>query len=130
MRCNNLPSSSKRLNPTRHNPAVASNRTLLTNFCVSLSNFLVFLVFFSLSDSLLLKWIEIHSLEKILNKRSTTWRNLNENLKNNFEKNYIKIIIENTSLIKRPFWEFNYLPERELTPGFDQAHQNFILKIK
>ena len=31
---------------------------------------------FSLSDSLLSKWIEIHSLEKILNKRSTTWRNL------------------------------------------------------
>jgi len=29
-----------------------------------------------------------------------------------------------------PFWEFNNLPERELTPGFDQAHQNFILKIK
>ena len=85
---------------------------------------------FSLSDSLLSKWIEIHSLEKILNKRSTTWRNLSENLKNNFEKNYIKIIIENTSLIKRPFWEFNNLPERELTPGFDQAHQNFIFKIK
>ena len=85
---------------------------------------------FSLSDSLLSKWIETHSLEKILNKRSTTWRNLNESLKNNFEKNYIKIIIKNNSLIKRPIWEFNNLPERELTPGFDEAHQNFILKIK
>ncbi|MEC7961490.1 MAG: ArsC/Spx/MgsR family protein, partial [Pseudomonadota bacterium] len=38
---------------------------------------------FSLSDSLLSKWIEIHSLEKILNKRSTTWRNLDEISKNN-----------------------------------------------
>ena len=28
---------------------------------------------FALSESLLLKWIEAHSLEKILNKRSTTW---------------------------------------------------------
>ena len=69
-------------------------------------------------------------IEKILNKRSTTWRNLSESLKNNFEKNYIKIIIKNTSLIKRPIWEFKNLPERELTPGFDKAHQNFILKIK
>ena len=85
---------------------------------------------FSLSDSLLSKWIEIHSLEKILNKRSTTWRNLDEISKNNFEKNYIKIIIKNTSLIKRPIWEFKNLPERELTPGFDEAHQSFILKIK
>ena len=83
---------------------------------------------FSLSDSLLSKWIEIHSLEKILNKRSTTWRNLSESLKNNFEKNYIKIIIENPSLIKRPIWEFKNLPERELTPGFGKVHQNFILK--
>ena len=47
-----------------------------------------------------------------------------------FEKDYIKIIIKNTSLIKRPIWEFKNLPERELTPGFDKAHQNFILKIK
>ena len=52
----------------------------------------------TLSGVLLLKWIEVHSLEKILNKRSTTWRNLDENFKNNFEKNTIEnkeTLIEN-----------------------------------
>tara|TARA_B100001113_G_scaffold20269_2_gene15024 strand:- start:4723 stop:5115 length:393 start_codon:yes stop_codon:yes gene_type:complete len=85
---------------------------------------------FALSESLLSKWIEAHSLEKILNKRSTTWRNLDKDLKNNFEKQYIKIIIKNTSLIKRPIWEFNNLSKRELLPGFDEVHQKFFMNIK
>ena len=84
----------------------------------------------TLSGVLLLKWIEVHSLEKILNKRSTTWRNLDENLKNNFEKDYIKIIIKNNSLIKRPIWEFKGLSKRELAPGFDEEHQKFFMNIK
>jgi len=48
-------------------------------------------------------WIAEIGLESLVNKRSTTWKELDENVKENFnEKNAALIIAENPTLIKRP----------------------------
>ena len=48
-------------------------------------------------------WIAEIGLESLVNKRSTTWKELDENIKNNFsEKNAGAVITENPTLIKRP----------------------------
>jgi arsenate reductase (glutaredoxin) len=49
------------------------------------------------------QWITDIGLETLINKRSTTWKELNETVKNNFnEKNAIDVIVEHPTLIKRP----------------------------
>ena len=82
-----------------------------------------------LSKSSLLKWINIHSLEKIINKKSTTWRNLDEVSKNQLDTVAVNIIIDFPTLIKRPIWELNTKPHTELDPGFQDRHQDFIKKL-
>jgi len=48
-------------------------------------------------------WITEIGLENLVNKRSTTWKELDENIKENFsEKNAALIIADNPTLIKRP----------------------------
>ncbi|MES2825785.1 MAG: ArsC family reductase [Pseudomonadota bacterium] len=48
-------------------------------------------------------WITEIGLEALVNKRSTTWKELTEAIKNNFnEKNAAAIIVEQPTLIKRP----------------------------
>jgi len=48
-------------------------------------------------------WITDIGLENLVNKRSTTWKELDESLKENFnEKNAETVIVENPTLIKRP----------------------------
>ena len=90
--------------------------------------------FFNLKDDILSKiliseWINAHSLEKIINKKSTTWRNLNEASKNQLDTEAVNIIINFPSLMKRPIWELNTKPHKELDPGFQDRHQNFIKKL-
>ena len=80
----------------------------------------------SLTRSTVLKWIDIHSLDQIINKRSTTWRNLDEKLKNQLDTRAIDIIINSPSLIKRPIWEINSKSDRALNPGFGIRHQDLL----
>ena len=48
-------------------------------------------------------WIAEIGLETLVNRRSTTWKELDDATKNNFsEKNATAIILENPTLIKRP----------------------------
>jgi arsenate reductase (glutaredoxin) len=48
-------------------------------------------------------WIAELGLETLVNKRSTTWKELNESTKENFsEQNAVAAIVENPTLIKRP----------------------------
>jgi len=57
----------------------------------------------SLNESTLTQWIDILGWEVLLNKRSTTWRNLSDELKTNIDQNKaISIMLDNTSIIKRP----------------------------
>lgn len=48
-------------------------------------------------------WLEFIPLEKLLNRRSTTWRNLDKKNKNNQDDAHlIDLILVNPTLIKRP----------------------------
>ena len=58
--------------------------------------------------SLVVSWVVQHGWETILNKRGTTWRKLPDEVKDNIdEKSAIDIMLENTSIIKRPVLETN-----------------------
>ncbi len=69
----------------------------------------------AIDDKLLSSFIEQHPLEELVNKRSTTWRTLTNNEKNNLTT---KLIIENPTLLKRPIVEIDnkfhvgYFPEK------------------
>ena len=64
------------------------------------------------------EWSSRLGWEKLLNKRSTTWRSLSKEKQDKVvdEDSAIKAMMENTSLIKRPVIEF----EKELLIGFDE----------
>ena len=48
-------------------------------------------------------WVAELGLETLVNKRSTTWKELDEDTKENFnEQNAVALIVENPTLIKRP----------------------------
>jgi arsenate reductase len=47
-------------------------------------------------------WIDELGLELLVNKRSTTWKELDEATKNQLDANAVQIITANPTLIKRP----------------------------
>lgn len=48
-------------------------------------------------------WIADIGLENLVNKRSTTWKELSDSIKNDFnQQNAASVIVENPTLIKRP----------------------------
>ena len=52
------------------------------------------------------QWVKIAGWEVILNKRGTTWRKLEENIKNSIdETSSIQVMMKNPSSIKRPVLE-------------------------
>lgn len=56
-----------------------------------------------LSEAQVKNWISEIGLETLVNKRSTTWKELDENTKNNFnEANAAAVISAHPTLIKRP----------------------------
>ncbi len=52
-----------------------------------------------IDEATLLKFVEVLGWEKVINKRSTSYRNLTETQKNNVT---IELILKNPTLIKRP----------------------------
>ncbi|MES2850761.1 MAG: Spx/MgsR family RNA polymerase-binding regulatory protein [Bacteroidota bacterium] len=66
----------------------------------------------------LAEWTKALGWEKVLNKRSTTWRSLKKEEQDAVtdENAAIDVMQKNTSLIKRPVIEF----EKELLIGFDE----------
>nr|WP_324259440.1 ArsC family reductase [Cellvibrio fontiphilus] len=49
------------------------------------------------------RWIAELGLEALVNKRSTTWKDLSDSIKQNFTASTaVNIIVENPTLIKRP----------------------------
>jgi arsenate reductase (glutaredoxin) len=72
-------------------------------------------------------WLQTQPLEILLNKKGTTWKGLTgvAQKKANNEQEAIKLMVENTSLIKRPVIEF----EENILVGFDTAlYKNILLK--
>ena len=62
-------------------------------------------------------WVKQTGWETILNKRGTTWRKLDDDLKDNIdEAAAIQVMLDNPSIIKRPILESGKL----LLIGFDE----------
>ena len=54
------------------------------------------------------QWLQSVSWDKILNKRSTSWRNLDPSIQQAVnETNIVDLLIENPTLIKRPVMDVN-----------------------
>jgi len=53
-------------------------------------------------------WLETVAWDKILNKRSTSWRNLDASVQQGIdENNLVQLLVENPTLIKRPVMQVN-----------------------
>ena len=61
-------------------------------------------------------WLETVAWDKILNKRSTSWRNLDASVQQGIDKNnLVQLLVENPTLIKRPVMQVNGI----ITIGFN-----------
>ena len=74
------------------------------------------------------RWIDELGIDKVLNKRGTTWRKLTDEQKQAAEdsvNNAIDLLIENTSMIKRPIVEGQLADKNNGQPillcGFNEA---------
>ena len=74
------------------------------------------------------RWVNELGIDKVLNKRGTTWRKLTDEQKQAAEDNVnnaIYLLIENTSMIKRPIVEGQLADKNNgqliLLCGFDEA---------
>lgn len=68
------------------------------------------------------RWIDNLGVDKVLNKRGTTWRKLSDEQKQAAGANVsnaIDLLLENTSMIKRPIIEGSYKEAPILLCGFD-----------
>jgi arsenate reductase (glutaredoxin) len=72
----------------------------------------------SITAGKLAAWSKVLGWDKVLNKRSTTWRSLKKEEQDKVvdEQSAVDVMMKNTSLIKRPVIEF----EKELLIGFDE----------
>ena len=72
------------------------------------------------------RWIESLGIDKVLNKRGTTWRKLTDEQKQAADSdvgNAIDLLVENTSMIKRPIVEGQLTDKNKniLLCGYDEA---------
>lgn len=74
------------------------------------------------------RWVNELGIDKVLNKRGTTWRKLTDEQKQAADANIdtaIDLLIENTSMIKRPIVEGQLADKNNGQPillcGFDEA---------
>ena len=81
------------------------------------------------SENQIKNWINVHTINKILNKKSTTWRQLSQNLKENIDSNIEKTLLEFPTLIKRPIWEVNSKAINHLIPGFLDDHKKYLKNL-
>ena len=82
----------------------------------------------SITVAALENWCTQKGWETILNKRSTTWRSLKADVQASVtgQENAIEVLLENTSLIKRPIIELN---GKVLAVGFNEKeYQKVFLK--
>jgi Spx/MgsR family transcriptional regulator len=72
-----------------------------------------------LDSSTLSSWFKKVDKLILLNKRSTTWRQLSDSEKSDFsETNIKKLLLSNVTLIKRPVLEFN----KQIHIGFSEKN--------
>lgn len=69
------------------------------------------------------RWVDELGIEKVLNKRGTTWRKLTDEKKAAADANVdtaIDLLVENTSMIKRPIVEGEAYSKQVLLCGFNE----------
>ena len=69
------------------------------------------------------RWVDELGIEKVLNKRGTTWRKLTDEQKAAADANVdtaIDLLVENTSMIKRPIVEGEAYSKQVLLCGFNE----------
>ncbi len=65
------------------------------------------------------KWVKNIGWEALLNRRGTTWRKLNDTIKNNIdEASAIEVMLKNPSSIKRPVLQSN----KTILVGFNNEY--------
>ena len=70
------------------------------------------------------KWIKQLGWEVLLNKRGTTWRKLDNDIKENVnQKSAIQIMLDNPSIIKRPVLEI----DGKYSVGFNEDDYRILL---
>lgn len=70
------------------------------------------------------RWVADLGIDKVLNKRGTTWRKLGDEQKaaaDASEDAAIELLVDNTSMIKRPICEGEYQGQSVLLCGYDEA---------
>lgn len=70
------------------------------------------------------RWVETLGIEKVLNKRGTTWRKLSEEQKQAADTSIetaIQLLIDNSSMIKRPIVEGEWGSKPVLLCGYNEA---------
>lgn len=72
------------------------------------------------------RWVDELGIDKVLNKRGTTWRKLDDSQKQAADAsldNAIDLLVENTSMIKRPIVEGELTDKNRiiLLCGYDEA---------
>ena len=72
------------------------------------------------------RWVDSLGIDKVLNKRGTTWRKLDDSQKQAADAsldNAIDLLVENTSMIKRPIVEGELTDKNKniLLCGYDEA---------
>jgi len=80
-----------------------------------------------ITEPKLAAWCKQVGWESLVNKRGTTWRQLDEAVQKKVvnEKSAIALMLEKTSVIKRPLIEGN---EKVLLLGFDEVEYKRVLK--
>lgn len=80
-----------------------------------------------ISEAKLRGWCKQVGWESLVNKRGTTWRQLDETVQKKVidEKSAIALMIEKTSVIKRPLIEKN---DKVILRGFDEDEYKKVLK--
>ena len=76
------------------------------------------------------EWLSVHDVDKVINKKSTTWRQLDQNIKEKYQIEALTILEKFPTLIKRPFWEINSEASKQLEPGFFDQQILYLEKIK
>lgn len=71
------------------------------------------------------QWLKSVSLETLINKRSTTWRQLTDEQKHQLIENQnLAILVENPTLIKRPV----LIQQQHILVGFKEADYQALLE--
>ena len=91
--------------------------------------------FFDFKKNLITKnkikeWLKVHGIDKVLNKKSTTWRQLDQSHRDNYESDALTILENFPTLIKRPFWEINSKTQKNLEPGFLDEQKKYLEELK